>query len=149
MKVMMIHEWEKIQTLNNTCDSKLYSYEVKMPVICNKMKIIDISDPKRINRLPDSSLTIFSEENFSEHGYIIKKVELRLFIEKTDEKLGPYSLITSLVDTDKGSIEMVYLEGYHGENPLESSKDFLVSTLGISGLILRSIIALESASKTD
>jgi hypothetical protein len=125
------------------------SYEVKMPIICNKMKIIDISDPKRINRLPDSSLTIFSGENFSENGFTIKKVELRLFIEKTDEKLGPYSLITSLVDTDKGSIEMVYLEGYHGENPLESSKDFLVSTLGISGLILRSIIALESASKTE
>ncbi len=140
---------EKIQTLNNTCDWKLYSYEVKMPIICNKMKIIDISDPKRINRLPDSSLTIFSGENFSENGFTIKKVELRLFIEKTDEKLGPYSLITSLVDTDKGSIEMVYLEGYHGENPLESTKDFLVSTLGISGLILRSIIALESASKTE
>ena len=120
-----------------------------MPVICNKMKIIDISDPKRINRIPDKSLTIFSGEDFSEHGYKIKKVELRLFIEKTDEKLGQYSLITSLVDTDKGSIEMIYLEGYHGENPLESSKDFLVSTLGISGLILRSIIALESASKTD
>jgi hypothetical protein len=140
---------EKIQTLNNTCYWKLYSYEVKMPIICNKMKIIDISDPKRINRLPDSSLAIFSGENFSENGFTIKKVELRLFIEKTDEKLGPYSLITSLVDTDKGSIEMVYLEGYHGENPLESSKDFLVSTLGISGLILRSIIALESASKTE
>ena len=140
---------EKIQTLNNTCDWKLYYYEVKMPIICNKMKIIDISDPKRINRLPDSSLTIFSGENFSENGFTIKKVELRLFIEKTDEKLGPYSLITSLGDTDKGSIEMVYLEGYHGENPLESSKDFLVSTLGISGLILRSIIALESASKTE
>jgi len=120
-----------------------------MPIICNKMKIIDISNPKRINRLPDSSLTIFSKESFSEHGYKIKKVELRLFIEKSDKKLGPYSLITSLVDTDKGSIEMVYLEGYHGENPLESSKDFLVSTLGISSLILRSIIALESASKTE
>lgn len=140
---------EKIQTLNNTCYWKLYSYEVEMPIICNKMKIIDISDPKRINRLPDSSLTIFSGENFSENGFTIKKVELRLFIEKTDEKLGPYSLITSVVDTDKGTIEMVYLEGYHGENPLESSKDFLVSTLGISGLILRSIIALESASKTE
>ena len=120
-----------------------------MPVMCNKMKIVDISDPKRINRLPDSTLTIFSEENFSEHGYKIKKVELRLFIEKTDKKLGPYSLITCLVDTDKGSIEMIYEEGYHGENQLERSKDFLVSSLGISGLILRSIIALESASKTD
>ena len=135
--------------LVNTCEWKLNSYEVKTPVICSKMKIIDISDPKRINRIPDKSLTIFSEENFSEHGYKIKKVELRLFIEKNDEKLGPYSLITSLVDTDKGSIEMVYEEGFHGKNPLERSKDFLVSTLGISGLILRSTIALESASKTD
>ncbi len=149
MKVMVIHKWKKIQTLNNTCDWKLYSYEVKKPVICNKMKIIDISDPERINRIPNSSLTIFSEENFSEHGFKIKKVELRLFIEKTDEKLGPYSLITSLVDTDKGSIEMVYEEGYHGKNTLERSKDFLVSSLGISGLILRSVIALESALKTD
>ncbi len=119
-----------------------------MSVICNKMKIIDISDPERINRFPDRSLTIFSEENFSERGYKIKKVELRLFIEKNDEKLGPYSLITSLIDTDKGSIEMVYLEGYHGENPLERSKDFLVSSLGISSLILRSIIALESSSSS-
>jgi len=113
------------------------------------MKIIDISDPERINRLPDRSLTIFSKESFFEHGFKIKKVELRLFIEKTDEKLGPYSLITSLVYTDKGSIEMVYQEGYNGKNPLESSKDFLVSSLGISGLILRSVIALESALKTD
>ncbi len=114
-----------------------------------KMKIIDISDPERINRFPDSSVTIFSEGNFSEHGFKIKKVELRLFIEKTDEKLGQYSLITSLVDTDKGSIEMVYQEGYHGKNTLERSKDFLVSSLGISGLILRSVIALESGLKTD
>jgi len=113
------------------------------------MKIIDISDPERINRFPDSSLTIFSEGNYSEHGFKIKKVELRLFIEKTDEKLGPYSLITSLVDTDKGSIEMVYQEGYHGKNILERSKNFLVSSLGISGLILRSVIALDSALKTD
>ncbi len=112
------------------------------------MKIIDLPNPERINRQPDRSVLIFSEKNYSEHGFNIKKVELRLFIEKTDEKLGPYSLITSLIDTDKGSIEMVYEEGYNGMHSLERSKDFLVSSLGISGLILRSIIALDSALKT-
>ena len=118
-----------------------------MPPIISKMKIIDLPNPERINRLPDKSTVLFSKKNYSEHGYKIKNVELRLFIEKTDEKLGPYSLITCLVDTDKGSIEMAYEEGYHGMNSLERSKDFLVSSLGISGLILRSTIALESALK--
>jgi len=111
------------------------------------MKIIDLPNPERINRVPDRSIILFSEKNYSELGFKIKKVELRLFIEKIDEKLGSYSLITSFVDTDKGSIEMIYEEGYHGMNALERSKDFLSSSLGISGLIMRSLIALESAIK--
>ena len=110
-----------------------------------KMKIVDVPNPERVNRMPDSSIMLFTNKNYSEHGFKIKKVELRLFIEKNDESLGPYSLITSLVDTDKGSIEMVYEEGFRGLNSLERSKDFLVSSLGISGLILRSVIALESS----
>ena len=111
------------------------------------MKIIDLPNPERINRVPDRSIILFSEKNYSELGFKIKKVELRLFIEKIDEKLGSYSLITSFVDTDKGSIEMIYEEGYHGMNALERSKDFLLSNLGVSGLIMRSLIALESAMK--
>ena len=113
------------------------------------MKVVDISDPNRVNRKPDNSVILFSEKDFSEHGFKIKKVELRLFIEKTDEKLGPYSLITSFVETDKGSIEMIYEEGYKGKNSLENAKDFLLSNLGISGLILRSVISLDSALKTE
>ena len=112
------------------------------------MKVIDISDPSRVNHPPDSTVILFSEKDFSERGFKIKKVELRLFIEKIDEKLGPYSLITSFVDTNKGSIEMVYEEGFKGDNSLERAKDFLVSNLGISGLILRSVIALESVLKS-
>jgi hypothetical protein len=113
------------------------------------MKFIDISNPQRISQSPDSVVTLFSEENYSDHGFIIKKVELRLFVEKNDEKLGPYSLITSFVDTDKGSIEMLYDEGYRGQNSLESAKEFVISNLGISGLILRSIIALEEEIKNQ
>ena len=113
------------------------------------MKIIDIPNPERINRLPDRSIVLFSEKNYSEQGFTIKKVQLNLFIEKTDKKLGPYSLITSLVDTDKGSIEMIYEEGYHGMNSLDKSKEFLLSSLGVSGLILRSLIALKSALESS
>ena len=112
------------------------------------MKIIDISNPERVSRKPDDTIEIFSEKNFTERGFLIKKVELRQFIEKTDEKLGPYSLITSLLETDKDSIEMIYEEGYKGNDSLKKSKDFLISNLGISGLILRSVIALESALKS-
>lgn len=112
------------------------------------MKIIDLPNPERVNRLPDSSTIIFSRKNYSKHGFKIKKAELRLFIEKIDKNLGPYSLITAFIDTDKGSIEMLYEEGYQGINSLERSKDFLVTSLGISGLILRSVIALESRLET-
>jgi hypothetical protein len=113
------------------------------------MKIIDIPNPSRVNRVPDQSVTLFSGQDYSDHGFRIQKVELRLFVEKTDEDLGPYSLITSFVDTDKGSIEMIYDEGYQGINPLESAKELLVKNLGISGLILRSIITLEAELKTS
>lgn len=122
----------------------LCSYEV-VPIVFSIMKIIDLPNPERINRLPDRTLVIFSEKEYIEQGFRIKKIELRLFIEKTDDHLGQYSLITSLMETDKGTIEMLYEEGYHGVNSLERSRDFLVSSLGISGLIQRSVIALESA----
>jgi hypothetical protein len=113
------------------------------------MKIIDIPNPNRVNRAPDQSVTLFSGQDYSDHGFRIHKVELRLFVEKTDGDLGPYSLITSFVDTDKGSIEMIYDEGYRGINPLESVKELLVKNLGISGLILRSIITLETELKAS
>ena len=116
--------------------------------IDNKMKIIDVSNSLRVNRLPDNSVTLLSQGNYSEHGFVIKKVEIRLYLEKTDEKLGPFSLITSFVETDKGTIEMTYEEGYLGLNSLEKAKDFLILNIGISGIILRSIISLESYQKS-
>ena len=106
------------------------------------MKIIDVSNPKRIQKLPDKSIEIISDGNYLEQGFKVVKVELRLYEEQQDVKLGTYSLITSLVTTDKGSIEMIYDEGYRGKDALERAGKFLISNLGPSGLILRSIIAL-------
>ena len=106
------------------------------------MNIVDLHDPQRVNRTPDDVEVLFSSGNFVQDGFTISKVELRLYKERTDEKLGDYSLITSFVETDKGSVEIIYDEGFRGEAPLSRAVEFLTSNLGISGLILRSIISL-------
>jgi len=107
------------------------------------MKYVDISNPKRIDRIPDKISQILSDGTTTEKGYKIKNIQLRLYTEKNDEELGQYSLITSLVETDKGSVEMVYDEGFRGNNALERSSKFLIDNLGVSGLILRSLIFLD------
>ena len=107
------------------------------------MDIIDLHDPSRVKKNPDDSLALFSSGTFTENSFVISKVELRLYIEKYDDKLGPYSLITSFVETDKGSIEMIYDEGFRGKDSLSRAAKFLSSNLGLSGLILRSVISLQ------
>lgn len=106
------------------------------------MNVIDLHDPNRVSKTPDDIKVLISSGNFIQDEFIVSTVELRLYNEKTDEKLGVYSLITSFVQTDKGSIEMIYDEGFRGDDPLERATEFLTSNLGISGLILRSIISL-------
>ena len=107
------------------------------------MKYIDIADPKRVERHPDKIIQVVSDGTTVEKGYKIKNVQLRLYTEKNDGKLGIYSLITSLVETDSGSVEMIYDEGFRGNNALETSAKFLTENLGISALILRSLIFLD------
>ena len=109
------------------------------------MKIINVTDPERIDKPPDKTIVLMSKGNFFERGHIVENVSLNLYIQKKDEQLGPYSLITALVETDKGVIEMKYDEGYRGINAIEEAAAFLTSHLGLSGLILRSIIQLESS----
>ena len=107
------------------------------------MKYNDIADSERVNRSPDKITQVISDGTTVEKGYKIKNIQLRLYTEKNDEKLGPYSLITSLVETDKGSVEMIYDEGFRGDDALETSSKFLTENLGISSLILRSLIFLD------
>jgi len=106
------------------------------------MTIVDLHDPQRVNRTPDDVKVLLSSGNFTQDNFVISKVELRLYNERTDEKLGVYSLITSFVETDKGSVEMIYDEGFRGGDSLLRAAEFLTSNLGISGLVLRSIISL-------
>jgi len=106
------------------------------------MDIIDLHNPLRVDRTPDDVEVLLSSGNFMQDDFKISKIELRLYIERTHEKLGEYSLITSFVETDKGTVEMIYDEGYRGEKSLSRATQFLTSNLGISALVLRSIISL-------
>ncbi len=108
------------------------------------MKFIDVIEPQRVKKLADKTIILVSSGNFVEEGLIIKNVSLNLYIQKRDKNLGPYSLITAVVETDKGIIEMTYDEGYKGENALEENAAFLTSHLGISGLILRCVLQLKN-----
>ena len=110
-------------------------------------KIIEVADPERINRAPDKTIVLMSGGKFLEQGHVVKNISLNLYIQKKDEKLGPYSLMTVLVETDKGIIEMTYDEGYRGVNAIEEAAAFLTSHLGISGLILRSIMQLRPVNE--
>lgn len=110
----------------------------------DKIKIIDLSKPERVNKIPDKIEVLFSKGSFSAHGFEIKKVELRLYLEKKEQKNESYSLITSFVDTNNGSVEMIFQEGFLGKKSLKNVKEFLVSNMGISGLVMRSTIALKS-----
>ena len=107
------------------------------------MRYIDISNRKRVDRNPDKIIELLSNCSITEKGYLIKNIQLRLYIEKHDKKLGQYSLITSLIETDKGSVEMIYDEVYRGNDALETASKFLAESLGVSGLILRSLIFLD------
>ena len=108
------------------------------------MKIIDLHDPLRVSKGPTNVKILLSDGVFIQDEFKIFKIELRSYQEHIDEKLGAFSLITSFVETDKGSIEMLYDEGYLGDDALSRITEFLTSNLGLSALILRSIISFRN-----
>ena len=108
------------------------------------MKFVDIPDSKRIERKPDNHTLIFSDGEISQDGIVIKQIELLQYKTKKDQSLGEYSIITALIDTDHGVIEILYDEGYRGDGALNDSANMLIQNLGLSGLILRSLISLKN-----
>ncbi|MDC0856677.1 hypothetical protein OAP96_02540 [Candidatus Nitrosopelagicus sp.] len=108
------------------------------------MKFVDVPDSKRIERQPDNRNVIFSDGKMTQDDVVIKQIELLQYKIKIDQKLGEYSIITALVDTDHGQIEILYDEGYRGDDALNDSANMLVQNLGLSGLILRSLISLKN-----
>ena len=108
------------------------------------MKFIDIPDSQRIEREPDNRSLIFTDGKIMQEGVEIKQIELLQYKMNVDVNLGEYSIITALVDTDHGQIEILYDEGYRGNDALNESANMLIQNLGLSGLILRSLISLKN-----
>jgi len=106
------------------------------------MKIIDIKNPQRVNRNPDKVISLFSSGNFTQNEFLIKSAELRLYQEKSKPPID--SIITLCVDTDKGSIETTYEEGNFDFDYFDKTVKFVIENLGISTLILRSLIELRN-----
>ena len=104
------------------------------------MKKNDV-DPDRVERLPDN-VTVLFHGSMQNQGYVITSIELRQYLERRDGKLGDYSLITVLVETDRGSVEMKYDEGFRGSDALESAATLLKQYVGLASLINRALIEL-------
>ena len=108
------------------------------------MKFVDVPDSQRINREPDNRIVILADGKIMQEDAMIKQIELLQYKIKNDEKLGQYSIITALIDTTQGTIEILYDEGYRGDDVLNESANMLIQNLGLSGLILRSLISLKN-----
>ena len=108
------------------------------------MKFVDVPDSKRIERDPDNRNIVFSDGKITQDDVEIKKIEVLEYKINTDQNLGTYTIITALVDTDQGLIEILYDEGYRGDDALNDSANMLIQNLGLSGLILRSLISLKN-----
>jgi len=106
------------------------------------MRASDI-DPSRTNRSPDRAKVLLAGGTQQNQGVVIKKIEMRQYVERKDESLGDYSLLTVLVDTDKGEVEMKYDEGFRGPDALDSAVAMLTQYVGLASLINRALIELQ------
>ena len=106
------------------------------------MKASDIH-PSRISRPPSKSKVILAQGAQKNQGYVIRNIEMRQYIERSDALLGDYSLLTVVIETDKGVVEMKYDEGFRGINALESAATVLTQHVGLGSLINRALIELQ------
>ena len=102
------------------------------------MNVIDVPTP--IGDVPDDC-TVISDGTYIINGIIIRKVELRHYITGQGAN-GPYSVITAYVQFESDSVEILYDQGYRGQDALDRAARFLRDMMGISGLVLRSHISL-------
>ena len=98
-------------------------------------------EPGRI-RGPPTRVVALLEGSTRAQEVLITKMEMRQYVERKDDRLGDYSLLTVFIVTDRGSVEMKYDEGFRGKDALESAADMLLQYTGLAALINRAIIEL-------
>lgn len=98
-------------------------------------------EPGRIKGPPAKMIRLLHNP-IRAQGFSITKMEMCQYIERADERLGDYSLLTVIVETDKGVVEMKYDEGFRGPDALESAAKMLLQYTGLAALINRALIEL-------
>jgi len=106
------------------------------------MRVSDI-DSSRISRPADKIHVLLPDGSQKNQGFVIRKIEMRQYIERRDHKLGDYSLLTVIVETDRGTAELKYDEGFKGPDALESAVKMLTQYFGLASLINRALIELQ------
>ena len=100
-------------------------------------------DPGRTSKPPNRSKVLLEKGSQKNQGFVIQKIEMRQYVERQDEKLGDYSLLTVVVETDRGAVEMKYDEGFRGPDALDSAIAMLTQYVGLASLINRALIELQ------
>jgi hypothetical protein len=106
------------------------------------MRTSDV-EPGRTSRPPDNAKVLLAGGAQKNQGFLIRGVEIRQYIERREARLGDYSLLTVVVETDRGTAEMKYDEGFKGPDALESAVTMLTKYVGLSSLINRALIELQ------
>ena len=121
------------------------------------MKRVTDLENGRLSKTPREIHTVFSGSLMNQ-GYTISLIELRKYVDLRQQgNDGQYTqstdsqnfLITAFILTDKGSIEMKYLEGSNVPPSLESVASFLLNYAGISSLVNRGLIELMSSTDRE
>ncbi len=109
----------------------------------NKRIILDLETNNLLQQSPKNSKIILSNIIY-DSIHFIKKLELLMYITNNHKILGDYSILVSIIETDKGTVIMKYDEGYRGKDVFDNSIKMLTQYSGLSSLINRALIELDN-----
>ena len=104
----------------------------------NKRIILDLETNNLLQQSPKNSKIILSNIIY-DSIHFIKKLELLMYITNNHKILGDYSILVSIIETDKGTVIMKYDEGYRGKDVFDNSIKMLTQYSGLSSLINRAL----------
>ena len=109
----------------------------------NKRIILDLETNNLLQQTPKNSKIILSNMMY-DNVHFIEKLELLMYITNNHKILGDYSILVCIIETDKGTVIMKYDEGYRGEDVFDNSIKMLTQYSGLSSLINRALIELDT-----
>jgi len=112
-------------------------------IMYNKRIILDLETNNLLQQTPKNSKIILSNMMY-DNVHFIEKLELLMYITNNHKILGDYSILVCIIETDKGTVIMKYDEGYRGEDVFDNSIKMLTQYSGLSSLINRALIELDT-----